>query len=150
MSVYDKVARQRRFYETGASRSLSVRRKALKRLEVAIRCNEKWIRQALWADLNKSDTEAYMMEIGQVLSEISYALRHMKEWSRVEKVHTSMAQKPGRAYKKPGALRRRTNHVAVELPVPSGSSAAGRGDRSRQLLRDQAVGLCAAYGGNLE
>lgn len=101
MSVYDKVARQRRFYETGASRSLSVRRKALKRLEVAIRCNEKWIRQALWADLNKSDTEAYMMEIGQVLSEISYALRHMKEWSRVEKVHTSMAQKPGRAYKKP-------------------------------------------------
>ena len=97
MSVYDKVARQRRFYETGASRSLSVRRKALKRLEVAIRCNEKWIRQALWADLNKSDTEAYMMEIGQVLSEISYALRHMKEWSRVEKVHTSMAQKPGRA-----------------------------------------------------
>ena len=73
MSVYDKVARQRRFYETGASRSLSVRRKALKRLEVAIRCNEKWIRQALWADLNKSDTEAYMMEIGQVLSEISYA-----------------------------------------------------------------------------
>ena len=95
------VQNHRRFYETGASRSLSVRRKALKRLEVAIRCNEKWIRQALWADLNKSDTEAYMMEIGQVLSEISYALRHMKEWSRVEKVHTSMAQKPGRAYKKP-------------------------------------------------
>ncbi|MBR2061996.1 MAG: aldehyde dehydrogenase, partial [Anaerotignum sp.] len=51
---------------------MSYRKIALKRLTRTIRDHEKDIYAALKADLNKSETEAYMCEIGMTLAELSY------------------------------------------------------------------------------
>ena len=48
----------------------------------SILAREDEISQALKADLNKSPFESYMSETGMVLSEISYAKRHLKGWMK--------------------------------------------------------------------
>lgn len=58
----------------------------------AIRSHEGEIYEALRADLNKSETEAYMCEIGMTLAELSYMLKHMDGWARKKYVPSPLAQ----------------------------------------------------------
>ena len=48
--------------------------------------------QALREDLNKSETEAYMCEIGMTLAELSFQLKHIDQWARKQYVPTPLAQ----------------------------------------------------------
>ncbi len=59
------------------------------------------IYEALYKDLNKSKTESYMAEIGLVLSEISYMIKHIKKFSKEKRVRTPLAQYASKSYKKP-------------------------------------------------
>ena len=58
------VARQRTFFETGATRPVAVRVAALRRLKKEMQKREKILLDALQADLNKSHFEGYMCELG--------------------------------------------------------------------------------------
>ena len=78
MSPAECLAAQREFFESGATKDYHFRMNALSRLEKSILAREDEISQALKADLNKSPFESYMSETGMVLSEISYAKRHLK------------------------------------------------------------------------
>ena len=58
-------------------------------LRKAILDYEEKIYEALYKDLKKSKTEAYITEIGFALSEISFHIKHLKSWMRVKKVKTN-------------------------------------------------------------
>ena len=101
MDLTDLLHAQRKYFEEGNSLSLSKRLEALKRLQEAIREREPLIQKTLYLDLNKSKTEAYMTEVGMVLEELRFAIRHLASWSKARKVATPLAQFPSKSYRIP-------------------------------------------------
>ena len=89
---------QRAFYKTGATVPVKFRKEQLKKLYAAIKANETAILEALREDLGKSGYEGFMCEVGMTLSEISYMLRHLKKFSKKQRVKTPLAQFPSRSY----------------------------------------------------
>lgn len=94
------VDQQRHYFHTGATLPVSQRKKTLKNLKNAILANEQEIYRALRADLGKSNCESYMCEIGLVLSEISYMLKHIRSFSRKRTVLTPFSQFPSKSFQK--------------------------------------------------
>lgn len=79
------LEKQRNYFATGATLPVSARISALKKLQSYIKEHEQEISDALAADLGKSKFEGYMCEIGLVLGEISYMIKHTKKFARNEK-----------------------------------------------------------------
>lgn len=79
------LEKQRNYFATGATLPVSARISALKKLQSYIKEHEQEISNALAADLGKSKFEGYMCEIGLVLGEISYMIKHTKKFARNEK-----------------------------------------------------------------
>ena len=92
MTIQEIVSRQREYFNTNDTKPASFRVAALKRLQNAIIKSEKEIFEALKKDLNKSDFESYMTEVGMVLDELRYAIRHTKGWAKPKTVPTPLAQ----------------------------------------------------------
>lgn len=95
------VNKQRTWFFTGATLSVSYRIQALNKLKACILRHEKEIREALSRDLGKSAFEGYMCETGLVLSEITYMLKHIRRFAREMVVPTPLAQFHSRSYQKP-------------------------------------------------
>ena len=91
------LEKQREFFRSGRTLSVPYRTACLKRLRETVVEMEGEIEAALKADLGKSATEAYMTEIGMVLSELGCAIKNIGRWSRVRKVRTPPAQFPARS-----------------------------------------------------
>jgi len=89
LSANELVLRQRRFFRTGQTKSLAYRVDALKRLRRGIEDYQQRILDALRADLNKSEAEAYHTEIRLVLGELDYTLEHLEQWMAPRVVPTS-------------------------------------------------------------
>lgn len=96
--IEELVKNHRDYFESGVTLSYSFRLNALKKLKENIIKKEKAIMDALALDLGKSATESYMCEIGMVLSELKYAIRHLKRWMKKERVTTPLAQFPSRSF----------------------------------------------------
>ncbi len=94
------VVKQRAFFLSGSTLPLEFRIQALRRLKQAIITNEDKITEALKKDLGKSSNESFMCEIGLVLSEISYMLRHIRSFAKDKRVYTELAQFVARSYVK--------------------------------------------------
>lgn len=95
------IARQRGFFQTGATRPLEFRREQLRKLERAIESREAQIGEALHADLRKSPHEAFATEIGLVLSELRHAARHLATWMKPQRRRTPLMAWPGRSFIQP-------------------------------------------------
>ncbi len=95
------VIRQRKYFQTGATLPVNTRIRALRRLYAAISAGEGAILHALQKDLGKSRFEGYMCEIGLVLEEIRYMLRHIRRLAAVKRVRTPLAQFHSRSGQKP-------------------------------------------------
>ncbi|MFA6375383.1 MAG: aldehyde dehydrogenase family protein, partial [Bacilli bacterium] len=91
------VKKQKVFFETGLSKNVNFRKEKLNSLYSVIVRNEELILDALKADLNKSKYEAYMTEVGIVLSEIKFMLKKITKWSKPKRVRTSITQAPGKS-----------------------------------------------------
>lgn len=96
--VENILNKQRAFFRSGRTLSVSYRKNALKKLREAILKNSGRICDALQTDLGKSRTESYMCETGMVLSELDHAVRHIRSYSGRRKVRTPLAQFPARSY----------------------------------------------------
>jgi aldehyde dehydrogenase (NAD+) len=70
---------------------MSFRLAMLKRLKSAIISHIPMINAALKEDLNKSEPEAYLSEIGLVLAELSMAIKSLPKWMRPKRVRTPLA-----------------------------------------------------------
>ena len=92
---------QRDFYDSGATIPVSFRKEQLKKLYQAIQKYQPQIAEALKKDLGKSSYESFMCEIGLVLSEISYMIRHVKKFSKRKTVYTPLAQFASHSYMQP-------------------------------------------------
>lgn len=75
----------------------------LKRLRELIQSNEEKIKQALFEDLHKNPTEAYMTEIGITISEINYCIKHLKSWAKIRRKPSSILLFPSKAFVYPQA-----------------------------------------------
>lgn len=88
------VNEQRLFFNTNQTKPLSFRLAQLKLLKQALLDNETSIKKALKTDLNKPELEAYMTEIGICLEEIKYTIKHLKSWTKPQKVSTPLPYLP--------------------------------------------------------
>lgn len=88
------VTEQRLFFNTNQTKNLSFRLEKLNILKQAILDNEVSIKKTLKADLNKPELESYITEIGICLEEIKYALKHLKSWTKPQKVSTPLPYLP--------------------------------------------------------
>ena len=90
------VRRQRSVFESEITRPMEFRIRALRRLKKSILENEQALERALKKDLGKSPYESYMSEIGFVLDEISFTIRHLPVWMRCVPAVPSKMQAPAR------------------------------------------------------
>ncbi|PJN62413.1 Aldehyde dehydrogenase [Paenibacillus sp. GM1FR] len=89
------VTEQRTFFYTGQTKNIEYRINALQQLRKGIEKYQQRIQDALRADLNKSEAEAYGSEIRIVLGELDFALEHLQEWAVPKQVPTNSAMPDG-------------------------------------------------------
>lgn len=87
-NIKQTLERQRAFYNTGETKNIHFRIAKLNLLRNAIKKYEKEILYALKRDLNKAPFEAYETEVGIVLEEINYTIKHVSRWARPKRVKT--------------------------------------------------------------
>lgn len=92
---------QRKYFQSGVTIPVKFRIEMLKKLYAAVKKYESEINAALKSDLGKSDFEGFMCEVGLVLSEISYMIKHTKKFASEHTVYTPLSQFASTSYKKP-------------------------------------------------
>ncbi|MBR7046637.1 MAG: aldehyde dehydrogenase family protein [Lachnospiraceae bacterium] len=98
------IASQRKFFREGKTLDVDFRIRQLKKLKKAVQDHEKEIAGALYADLGRSPTEAYLLDTGPVIAETNEMIRGVKKWSRPEIHYSGMACFPSmvtRVFKMP-------------------------------------------------
>ena len=101
IDIKQTIDMQKTFFSSGKTLDIDFRINALKKLKTCINNYENDITEAILKDLGKSHFESYMCEIGLVLSEISYMLKHIRSFAREKRVHTPLSQFHSRSFKKP-------------------------------------------------
>lgn len=98
MSVEALVLEQKKYFLNDYTRPVDFRIRQLRKLKTAIKANEKIILKALYDDLGKSSTEAYITELGIIYQEINHAIKHLKKWAKPKKVKSSVMSLPASSY----------------------------------------------------
>lgn len=101
MKISNQIEKQRIFYQTGKTKSVEYRRKALIHLKFCLKEWEDKLMAALKADLGKSDFESYMSEIGMLHDELNYMIKNIEKLSSRKRVRTPLAQFQGISYRYP-------------------------------------------------
>ncbi|MBQ4284396.1 MAG: aldehyde dehydrogenase [Lachnospira sp.] len=101
LEIKKLVDTQRTYFYNNQTMSVSGRITALKKLKACILKHESDINEALMKDLGKSNFESYMCEVGMVLSELSYMIKHTKRYAKPKTVYTPLAQFHSKSYKLP-------------------------------------------------
>lgn len=83
--IKEIVEAQRRFFRTGETLPLKWRIRQLKKLKEAVMAHELEFEEALAADLGRSRVEAYICDIGPIVSEINEMIRGLRRWARPER-----------------------------------------------------------------
>lgn len=102
MNIDMILEKQQEYFKTGKTLPVKFRIEQLKKLKRTIIEKEDKIVDALKSDLGKGSYESYMCEIGMVLSELSYMIKHTKKFAKKKKVHTPLAQFHSVSYRQPG------------------------------------------------
>ncbi len=84
-TVHAIVEKQRSYFRTGATLDVNFRIEMLKKLKKAVLDHRELLEQALYADLNKSKTEAYLCDLGPVIVEVDEILKGIRRWARPER-----------------------------------------------------------------
>lgn len=98
MDIKTLVETQRKYFLTLETKNIQNRIKTIQAIKQWMIKHQDEIMEALKKDLNKHETESYMAEIGLVLSEMNYQLKHIKKWSKNKSVWTPLAQFYGDSY----------------------------------------------------
>lgn len=89
------IQQQRDFFATGQTREIAFRLQQLQRLKSAISARKPEIIAGVKADLHRPEFEAYF-EIAAI-TEVNYAIKHLKSWVKPKKVPVPFDQFPGKA-----------------------------------------------------
>ena len=85
-------------FQSQTTRTYEWRISQLDKLLTLTQENQLEIKQALHADLGKSDTEAWVTEIGFLISNIKDTKKRLKNWMKPHKRSTPMLAMPGSSY----------------------------------------------------
>ena len=98
LDIQVAIANQRTFFATGKTKDYNFRVAQLNKLAQLIKDHEQLILDAVYADLRKPALEAFGSEILITLSEIKFALKHLKTWMKPKKVGTPINLFPSSSY----------------------------------------------------
>ncbi|MFV0495143.1 aldehyde dehydrogenase family protein [Mycobacterium sp.] len=96
--VADTVARLRRTFRSGRTRSYEWRREQLLALARLMEENESIIAAALREDLDRNDTETFIADVATTYSEAKYAAKKLRRWMRRKYLLLELPQLPGRGW----------------------------------------------------
>ena len=88
----------RTYFNSGATQSYAFRLQQLQKLKKAVLASEKFLYAALYADLKKTDEDAWATEVGFFLSELNYTIKHLKNWMEPKSVATNLVNLPSSSY----------------------------------------------------
>jgi aldehyde dehydrogenase (NAD+) len=97
-NINELIQKQRAFFYQGKTKSVSFRMDALNRLRHLIKSNEQSLMDALKQDLNKSEFDSFISEIGIVLEEIRFTMKHLKSWAKPRRVKSSLTGLGSKGY----------------------------------------------------
>lgn len=86
--IRDIVATQRKFFRTGETLPVKWRIQQLKRLKAAVIAHQHELISALQKDLGRSELEAYLCDIGPIITEVNEMISGLRRWARPE-IHFS-------------------------------------------------------------
>lgn len=92
------ISRQKAFFNSNRTKPADFRIRMLRKLDKAVRANEKQLFSALHHDLGKSEAESYMTEISIVYGEIREVIRKVRWWSLPKPVLDSVGTFPSRSF----------------------------------------------------
>ncbi|PLT30012.1 aldehyde dehydrogenase [Peribacillus deserti] len=92
------LKRQKDYLNKQSTKSIDFRIDQLKKLKGQIKSYEQEIFAALKEDLNKSEFESYLTEIGILYSEIDFTLKNVRKWTKAKKVKTALTHFGSRGY----------------------------------------------------
>ena len=98
------VKKQREYFRTNETLSVSFRISQLKKLRDAIKRNEQNIIDALKKDLNRAPFESYFCDIGDILYELNETIHGLKKWAKPETHRSGLIAFPStttKVYKMP-------------------------------------------------
>lgn len=84
-AIREIVATQRKFFRTGTTLPIKWRIQQLKKLKAAVLAHEKEFEDALAEDLGRSQVEAYLCDIGPIITEVNEMIHGLRHWSRPER-----------------------------------------------------------------
>ena len=82
--ISDIVAAQRKYFRTGVTLPVKWRIQQLKKLKKAVIAHEAELSEALAVDLGRSHVEAYLCDIGPIITEINEMIHGLRRWARPE------------------------------------------------------------------
>ncbi len=88
----------RHYFQSGATQPFAFRLLQLKRLKQLVLDNEQALYKALYADLKKTDEDAWATEVGFFLSELNYTIEHLKGWMQPKSVPTNLVNMPSSSF----------------------------------------------------
>lgn len=94
--AHKAVQKQRKFFESGATRSYEVRMKQLRKLKQAIIDYADDVEKALKQDIGRPPFEAHI-ETTSALEEVKHTMKHLKKWMTPKRVGTSLLAQPGKS-----------------------------------------------------
>jgi aldehyde dehydrogenase (NAD+) len=98
MQNFEFIAKQKSYFLSGKTRSISKRIEMLEKLNSSIVKNELKIFESLKKDLNKSNFESYLTEIAILKSEIKLIKKKLKNWSKPKRIKSTLANFPSKDY----------------------------------------------------
>jgi aldehyde dehydrogenase (NAD+) len=96
--VAKTVARLRKTFATGRTRSLEWRKEQLRALNRLMVENETKIADALEKDLGRSPFEAWLADVASTSGEAAYAAKSVGKWAKRRHRLLEMSQLPGRGW----------------------------------------------------
>ena len=98
------IEQQRAYFQSHETKSISFRRKQLKRLKQAILAHEQNLFKAIASDFQKSAFDTYTTELALVYHDIDIALSNLKLWAQTKSVKTNLVNFPAKSYVVPEPL----------------------------------------------
>jgi aldehyde dehydrogenase (NAD+) len=96
--IHSVLERQRTFFKSQETKSVAIRKKALKALREIITSHEDEICDAVYADFNKPKFETLATETQLVLAELNYAIHNIEIWCKPKRVSSSLVNFPTSDY----------------------------------------------------
>ena len=98
MSIQNIFEKQHLFFLTNQTKDTDFRIAQLRQLIKILKVHEQEMYDAIYKDFGKSEFETYATELSIIYSEINHFVKHIKRWSKRQRVSTGLVHFPAKSY----------------------------------------------------